>query len=219
MDNDYTLAQQAFLLCYNLDKQRMGRTDHLDYLVRAAVLIELYQGGHLVDEKGKAVPARGATTTDPVLAAVLEEVTQSSPKTWKHWVRRNAKPTKRAVRAALADKRAVSVEQGRVLLVFPHTRTTVKDTRAVKQVRARLKEALRQPTRHADQGGAALVALAAAVELGFVLDRASRRQHKARIKDCMEIAGPAAVGLRKVIQQRRSAAVGGAAAGAAGAGS
>ena len=219
MDNEYTLAEQAFLLCYNLDKQRMTRTDHIDYLVRAAALVELYQAGKIEDNGGKVVPTRGASVTDPVLAAVLDEIGQAPTKSWKHWVRRNAKETKRAVRAGLVDKRAVSVEHGKVLLVFPHTSTTVKDTRAVKHVRARVKEALRQTASRTDPGGAALVALAAAVELGFVLDRGTRREHKARIKQCMEIAGPAAAGLRKLIQQRRSGAMAGATAGATAGGS
>jgi Golgi phosphoprotein 3 (GPP34) len=214
MDNEYTLSQQAFLLCYNLDKQRMTRTDHIDYLVRAATLIELFHNGLIEDKNGKVVPARNASTTDPVLAAVLDEIGQAPTKSWKHWVRRNAKPTKQAVRAALVDRRAVAVEQGRVLLVFPHTFTTVKDTRAVKHVRAKVKDALRQPIAQVDPSGAALVALAAAVEMGFVLDHRTRREYKARIKQCMELAGPAAAGLRKLIQQRRSGAIAGATAGA-----
>jgi Golgi phosphoprotein 3 GPP34 len=219
VDNEYTLAQQAFLLCYDLDKQRMARTDHIDYLVRAATLVELYQGGLIEEKNDKVAPTRGASTTDPVLALVLDEIGQAPTKSWKHWVHRNAKETKRAVRAALVDKRAVSVEKGRVLLIFPHTHTTVKDTRAVKQVRARVKDALRQTSSQTDPGGAALVALAAAVEMGFVLDRRTRREHKARIKQCMEIAGPAAAGLRKLIRQRRSGAIAGATAGATAGGS
>ena len=210
MDNEYTLAEQAFLLCYNLDKQRMTRTDHTDYLVRAAALVELYQSGRIEDRDGKVVPARGASVRDPVLAPVLDEIGRAPTKSWKHWVRHNAKTTKRAVREGLAGKRAVSYEKGKVLLVFPHTTTTVKDTRAVKQVRARVKEALRAPSSQLDPAGAALVALAAAVEMGFVLDRRTRREHKARIKQCMELAGPAATGLRKLIQQRRSGAIAGA---------
>jgi hypothetical protein len=219
VDNEYTLAEQAFLLCYNLDKQRMARTDHVDYLVRAAALVELYQGGQVEDRNGKAGPARGASVRDQALAPVLDEIGQAPNKSWKHWVRHNAKATKRAVRAGLVDKRAVAVEHGRVLLVFPHTTTTVKDTRAVKQVRARVKETLRAPSSQLDPAGAALVALAAAVEMGFVLDRRTRREHKARIKQCMEIAGPAATGLRKLIQQRRSGAIAGASAGASAGGS
>lgn len=215
MDTEYTLTQQAFLLCYNLDKQNMARAEVLDYLVRAATLVELYLGGHLVDDGGRAAPARGARPADRVLGEVLGEIGQAPNKSWKHWVRLHAKGTKRSVRADLVKLRAVTVDKSRVLGLFPHTTVTVRDVRAVKQAQARMKDALRRPPNQIDPGGAALVALAAAAEIGFLLDRKDRREHRARIDQCTEIAGPAAPALRKLLRQRRSGAIGGAVAGSA----
>ncbi|WP_432971661.1 GOLPH3/VPS74 family protein [Dactylosporangium sp. CA-233914] len=50
----HSLPQRIFLLAYNPDKGRVGLGTYLGAMLRAAALADLYRGGHLTDERGRA---------------------------------------------------------------------------------------------------------------------------------------------------------------------
>lgn len=204
----HSMAARLYLLGYDLDRQRLAGRDRIGLLASAAALTELYLSGHLIDQHGK--PAAGAewAATDPVLAEVLACVAQAPGKRWKHWVRRQAKPTALAVRRRLAEEHVITVRHHKVLGVIPRTTITVRDRRLVKQVRADLNRALRAPLSTVAAEDAALVALAATIEVTAVLPGRTRREHKARIRKFADDAGPAVAALRSLIRERTAAAAG-----------
>jgi hypothetical protein len=83
----------------------------------------------------------------------------------------------------------------------------------VKRLAAQVAGALTGPMSRVGERDAALVALAAAGEVGTVLPRAKRRAYKQRIAQLAERGGPATPALRKVIQQLRAASAAASSAG------
>ncbi len=95
------LPDRAFLIAYDVEKQKLTGGDSHGQLIRAAALVELTLAGLLVDENGKP-HTTARRTNDPVLDAVLEQIAASKPRSWKHWVGKDAKITYQAVRERLA---------------------------------------------------------------------------------------------------------------------
>jgi len=138
---------------------------------------------------------------DPVLDGLLQQIAQSGPRPWRHWIGKDARATVRAVRDELETGRWVKVELRQPFLVFNRSYVRVRDTRVVKRLTTQVSAALTGPVSRVGDREAALVGLAAAAELGTILPRARRRAHKQRIALLSERGGPAAPALRKVIQQ------------------
>ena len=205
----HSLAARLYLLCYDLDRQRLTGRDRIGLLTSAAALTELYLSGHLIDQNGK--PATGASwdATDPVLGSVLSLVADAPGRRWKHWVRRQAKPTHCAVRKRLVDEHVITVRHSKVLGMFPRTTIAVRDRRLVKQVRTELNRALREPPARVSREDAALVALAATIEVRAVLTGRVRREHKVRIRQFVDDSGPAVAALRALIKERNAGSAGG----------
>lgn len=90
------------------------------------------------------------------------------------------------------------------------TRVTVRNPRAVKRLAERVSAMLSgsRPLSRT-QRDAAMVTLAAAGEFGTVLPRARRREHRQRIADLSQAAGPIPEALRNTIREARAAAHGG----------
>ncbi|WP_344455806.1 GOLPH3/VPS74 family protein, partial [Actinocorallia aurantiaca] len=86
-----TLPQRIYLLALDPGKGRPLMGTHLNELVRAAALADLYLSGHLTDERGRAAVAVRHPCHDPVLEAVLEELASSRPRKWQHWVGRRGR--------------------------------------------------------------------------------------------------------------------------------
>ncbi|TDQ04453.1 GOLPH3/VPS74 family protein [Labedaea rhizosphaerae] len=204
----HSIAARLYLLCYDLDRQRMTGRDRIGLLTSAAALTELYLSGHLIDQHGKPAPGAAWDATDPVLGEVLTLVAGAPGRRWKHWVRRQAKPTHLGVRTRLAEERVIGVRHSKLLGVFPHTTITIRDRRLAKQVRADLNRALREPLSRVTSADAALVALAATIEVRAVLPARVRREHKVRIRQFVDDSGPAVAALRSLIKEKAASAGG-----------
>ncbi|MEV5413689.1 GPP34 family phosphoprotein [Thermopolyspora sp. NPDC052614] len=202
-----TLPAQLYLLAYDQDKHRLAGGMYFRYLLRAAALTELLFSGRIADESGKVRPVEHARPLDdPVLAQVLQQISESKPRSWQHWIRTHGKATAKAVRDELEAGRWIKVELQRPFLIFSRTVIHVRDPRVVKRLAAEVSAALSAPLTRVEDREAALVALAATAELKTVFPRKRRRTHKDRIAALQERGGPAAPALRKVIQQAQAAA-------------
>lgn len=201
-----TLPQRIYLLALDPGKGRPPLGTHLNELVRAAALADLYLSGHLADEQGRAVVAVRHPCHDPVLEVVLEELASSKPRKWQHWVGRKGRQTAAAVRGQLADGGWVRVEERKILGLFPTRKMTPRDPRLPGRLQRRVSAALRDPLPRVDPVDAALVALSDAGKLRRVLDRNARRTHKRRLKDLAERTGPLPRALKKTLEAQAAAA-------------
>jgi hypothetical protein len=208
MELPASLPQRLYLLAYDTRRQRLRGRTQLGYLLRAAALTDLLLRGLVADDRGKVVAGERRELDDPVLGAVLQQVAESRPRSWSHWVRSGQRPLRLAVREQLEAGGWIQVEQRRVLGVFPASRITVRDTRVRKGLAAIVARTLGAglPAARVEPADAGLVALAAAGELSTAISRRQRREHRQRIARLSERAGPAVPALRKVIQQLRASA-------------
>lgn len=192
-----TLPARLYLLAYDPVKQRLASPGPLGYLLRAAALVDLQLRGHLADRDGTPqVNARMAQPADPVLAGVLRDVAESRPRPWRHWVRKHARATTAAVADQLAAGGWIELQPRRVV---PFDKVTLHRPEAVTELGNLIRAALREstPVAEVDPRAAALVALAAAGDLGTALPV---KQHERRIAALTEVAGEAAPALRTVIR-------------------
>jgi hypothetical protein len=202
-----SLPAQAFLIAYDVERQKLaGGTTH-GILVRAAALVELSLGGQLDDQDGKAHPT-GRGTSDPELAAVLAQIAESKPRVWKYWVAKDHKATYQAVRGRLVLDRVISVEEVKLLGLIPKQHVTVRDTRDVNQLIFQARQAVLggAAVERVAPREAALVSLVAAVELNTVFSGRERREHRAKIKQLAERTGPAVKALRKAVEEQQAVA-------------
>lgn len=205
MDVPGSLTAQLYLLAYDPRKERVVMNHRFPYLMRAAALTDLLFAGRIADDDGKARVVSEAPLGDPVLDDLLQQLAQSKPRPWRHWIGKDGRTTVRAVRDELVRRRWVKVELRRPFLIFTSTHVRVRDTRVVKRLTARVTRALTGPLSRVGDREAALVGLAAIGELGTVLPRAKRQTHEQRITQLSERGGPVAPALRKVIQQAHAA--------------
>ncbi len=205
-----TLPAQLYLLAYDQRKQRIAGGIYFRYLLRTAALTELLLSGRITDESGKPrIVEHARPIDDPVLAHVLEQISESRPRSWQYWIRNYGKATANAIRDELEAGRWIKVELQRPFLIFRRTVIHVRDPRVVKRLAAEVSTTLSAPLTRVEKREAALVSLAATAELKTVFSRERRRTHKTRIAALQERAGPAAPALRKVIQQAQAAAAAG----------
>lgn len=201
----HSLPQRVFLLAYNPDKGRVGLGTNLGAMLRAAALADLYRGGHLTDERGRAAVDPRHPCHDPVLDALLEEIAGSKPHTWQSWIGHRQRAAVRAVRQQLNDGGWVRLQPHKILGLFPNTKVSIRDPRVRKELLSRVNTALHQPTGRIDPADAALVAIIAAGDLTLVLDRKTQRTNKQHIQELTKHSGPIGPALHKSIQ---AAAVG-----------
>lgn len=209
-----SLAATLFLLAYDPDRGRLGRTEELRYLLRGAALIDLSQRGCVADRDGRVRASGTRRTGDPLLDALLREIAEANPKPWRHWIRRGG-GTVGAVRDQLADAGTIRVTTTRVLGIFPVRRITVPDPTLVPGLRDRVSNALRgnESPHSVDPTSATLVALAAAGPLRGVVSRRDRRTYADRIAAFEQHGGAAVPAVRAVLRQVRSARAAAASAG------
>lgn len=206
-----TLPEQVYLLAWDPSNQRARGGWRLGLTLRAAALTDLLLAGHLVDAGKKAETGEPAKNLDPVLAEVLSQFTESRPRTWQHWIRKDRRRIVRSVRDQLAEQGTIRVQYRNVLGFIPVEGIALRDTRSAKQLTRQVSGAVSgsQPLSRLDPYDGALAALAAAGELGTVLTRTQRRKNRKRIRQLDEFTGPVAPALRKAIQNQRTAATSG----------
>jgi hypothetical protein len=207
MDAPESLPGRLYLLAYDTGGQRMTARSELGFVLRAGALTDLMLTGHLTDEGGRARATTAEGPGDPLLDAVLQQIAGSRPRSWQHWVNRQARRFPRQVRDQLAAQGHVRLDPHRVLGLFPSTRVSVRDTRVVKRLATTVSATLRngRPVSALDPRDAALVALAAAGELKVVLPRPVRRAGKRRIEELSTVTGPVPRALRKAIAAAHAA--------------
>ncbi|MFC0533352.1 GOLPH3/VPS74 family protein [Phytohabitans kaempferiae] len=195
-----SLPQRIFLLAYNPEKGRVGLDTYLGAMLRAAALADLYQGGHLTDERGRPAIDVRHPCRDPVLDALLEEIAGSKPHSWQSWIGHRQRATVRAVRQQLNDGGWVHLQPHKILGLFPTTEVTIRDPRVREELLDRVNTTLHKPIGGIDPADAALVAIIAAGDLNLVLDRKTKRANKQRIQELTKLSGPIGPALHKSIQ-------------------
>ncbi|MEV0235845.1 GPP34 family phosphoprotein [Nonomuraea sp. NPDC050786] len=206
-----SLTRSAFLLAFDLRKQKLTQRSELGYLLRAATLAELLLAGNLADESGKA-RARTAPAAEPgsLRAAVWEQISNSPPRSWRRWVRKDTGKAVRVVRDELAAARLISVERHRILL-FPVERITLRKAYLSRRLAERVGRAIRggRPVGHLDEDVRVLAALATAAQLRTVLPSSREtRLRQDRIQQLSAPVEPIATALRKSIEAVRAASEG-----------
>jgi hypothetical protein len=207
MDVPRSLPARVYLAAYDAQRHKLTRTSRLNHLVRTAALEQLTISGHLRDEDGKVAAPGHGTTGDPVLDGVLALVRASERRRpWKHWVQKQGRSTRGALRDQLARERVIRVERRRLLGLVPRDVVTVRDTRAVKTLQRTAAQALSgmTPTPQLAPRDVALAAIAALGELDTVCRGSVRRENRHRIKELVALSGPAVPALKKVLADEAS---------------
>jgi hypothetical protein len=198
-----SLPEEFLLLAYAEDGTPLTDGTHLDNGLGGAVLLELALAARVGIEDKRVVVTDPSPTGDPLLDDNLARV-GAEPKARKpgHWVSKFAKDARPRVLGKLVADEVLTVEEDRVLWVFPRK----KYPSAGRVPPAAEAEAL-QRMRSAVLGSgpveprtAALCALVAATELDRkVLADLDRKQVKTRLKEIGEGAW-AADAVRKAIE-------------------
>lgn len=206
------LPVQLYLLALDERRGRLTARSRLGMLLRAGALVELQQRDRLADgERGRVRVIGGSGAgLDPLLAPVLEQIAGSGPKKWQHWVSKGGRQITASVRRRLIDEGYLREDRARWLGLIPYPTVHLRDPRIRSGLEHRVQAAVRggQPLSRVDPRDAALVALAAAAELGIVLPRSVRRASKRRITGLGERVGPVPAALRKAVQATTQAAAG-----------
>ncbi|NRQ30976.1 GPP34 family phosphoprotein [Nonomuraea sp. NN258] len=207
-----SLTRSAFLLAFDLRKEKLTQRGRLGYLLRAAALAELLLAGNLSDESGKA-RARTAPAAAPgsLPAVIWAQISDSPPHSWKRWVRKDHGKAVRVVCDELAAARLVRVERRRILL-FPVERITPRKAYLSRRLAERVVRAYRdgRPVGHLEQDVRVLAALAAAAGLKTVIPSwLEMRQRQDRIKQLSEPVEPITTALRKSIEAADAASAAG----------
>ncbi|MEZ7124966.1 GPP34 family phosphoprotein [Nonomuraea sp. AD125B] len=206
MKQSESLTRSAFLLAFDLRKDRLTERGALGYLLRAAALAELLLAGNLADESGKA-RALTAPAVEPgsLPAVVWEQIANSPPRSWRRWVQKDHGKAVGVVRDELAAARLISVERRRVLL-FSVERITPRKAYVSRRLIERVGGAIRggRPVGRLDDDVRVLAALATAARLSTVV--ASRRETRSdRIQQLSAPVEPIATALRKSVEAARAA--------------
>ncbi|WP_329562246.1 GOLPH3/VPS74 family protein [Kitasatospora sp. NBC_01266] len=206
MDLPDTLPGRLYLLAYPPDSDRLRYRSDLDLLLRAAALTDLLQRGLLADRDGRPEPDGPAPSRlDPVLVTVLDEVAESRPRRWEHWVRVKGRAIKPAVRDRLGEQGYLDLVEHRVLGLFPTLRPVPREPDVRRRLAAEFEAAFTRPAAEVEPCQAAAVALAAAGEMRTVLSRQRQRAERDRIAELTARTGPVPRALRSAIQGRRAA--------------
>ncbi|MFG1706359.1 GPP34 family phosphoprotein [Nonomuraea sp. M3C6] len=206
-----SLPRSAFLLAFDLRKEKLANRRELGYLLRAAALAELMMGGNLADESGKARAVTApAADAGSLQVAVWEQIASSPPRSWRGWIGKDRSHAYRLVRDELAAAGLIRVERRRILL-FPVERITPRRPYVSRRLAERVGRAVRgsQPIGRLGPDVRVLAALAIAARLKAALSRRERHLHKERIEQLSKPVGPIATALRKSVEAARRDASGG----------
>ncbi|MFB4267361.1 GPP34 family phosphoprotein [Nonomuraea sp. GTA35] len=208
-----TLTHSAFLLAFDLRKERLANRSELGYLLRAAAMAELLLEGSLTDESGKAraLAKPAGAGAGSLRAVVWEQISGSPPRTWRRWIRKDCAKAVRVVRDELAADRLIRVERHRVLFI-PVERIVPRKAYLSRRLAERVGRAIRggQPVGRMERDVRVLAALAVAADMKGVLGRGEARRYRNRIGQLSVPVEPIATALRKAVEAtRQSGADGG----------
>ncbi len=129
MAEQLTVPQAFALLQVEPDGRKSLDGQTLDTGLAGAVLADLALRGAVSLQNGLVTVVDGAATGDPVLDGVVGSIAASgSPRKAKWWVSRLGKQRLRDdVFAGLVERGIISVEQGKVLGLFPTTKHPERD--------------------------------------------------------------------------------------------
>ncbi|MFC5824351.1 GPP34 family phosphoprotein [Nonomuraea insulae] len=211
MKQDESLTRSAFLLAIDLRKERLANRSELGYLLRAAALTELLLAGNLADESGKARAVSAPAGAEPgsLPAIVWEQISNSPPRSWQRWIRKDQGKAIRLVRDELAAAQVIRVERRRVL-IFHVDRIKPRKAYLTRKLAERVGRAIRggQPVSRLELDARVLAALAAAAQT-VLPARWETYQRRDRIEQLSAPIEPVATALRKAVQSAKSAAASG----------
>ncbi|MFG3438171.1 GPP34 family phosphoprotein [Nonomuraea sp. NPDC047897] len=212
VEQSESLTRSAFLLAFDLRKEKLTQREGLGYLLRAAALAELLLAGNLADEAGKA-RALTAPAAEPgtLRAVVWEQISTSPPRSWRRWVQKDNGKAVRLVRDELAAARLIGVERRRILL-FPVERITPRRPYLSRRLAERVGRAIRgdRPVGRLDVDVRVLAALATAARLKTVAPTwRETRPLRDRIRQLSAPVEPIATALRKSVEAAAAASEGG----------
>lgn len=202
-----TLPAKLYLLSVDPDSERLSTPREMGVLLRGAALADLSIRKFVREENGKVVASGTRRVGDPVLDDLLREISESTPRNWKTWVRRGTNSTVRAIEQQLSSADLVSVRELRVLGIFPARRIGIVDTEIARDLRENVRTTFygTESIELIDKFDAALVLLAAAGGLRGLIPRKDERKHADRMKALEQRAGGAVPGVLRVIQQVKQA--------------
>ncbi|MEV6273095.1 GPP34 family phosphoprotein [Kribbella sp. NPDC051936] len=203
-------AARVLLLAYDPERGRLTARSKLGKVLRAAVLVDLQLSGNVVDDGGRVRVTNSPAPADVVAAEVLEELSATGPRRWRHWIDRRGGATVRQVRDELARARLIKVEPRRVLRIFPADRITLRHPLVRRHLLQSANDTLR-PSRlvsRVDLRDASVVVLASTADLRTVLTKDQRTRHKDRLAQLAVRVGPVVPALKKSLQQSQYSAGG-----------
>ncbi|MFI7129630.1 GPP34 family phosphoprotein [Nonomuraea sp. NPDC050153] len=202
--------RSAFLLAFDVRRERPAGRRELGYLLRAAALAELMLSGSLADESGKARAVTAPASPGPLQAAVWEQISGSPPRSWRSWIRKERSQAYRLVRDELEAARLVRVERHRVLL-FPVERVTPRKPYLSRRLAEQVARAVHggRPVGRLSQDVRVLAALAAATRLKTVLPAREWRRHRRRVEELSAPIEPITTALRKNVEAAANASAAG----------
>ncbi|WP_329625664.1 GPP34 family phosphoprotein [Streptomyces sp. NBC_01255] len=199
------------LIAFGEGSGRLPVRQSLAPVVRGALLVELLDGGALVDEAG-TVRVAGEAPRDAVLREVWQRIGTEPGRTWLYWVRKDGRASVHDVLRGLEKDGLVERSTGRVFGVFPLNRAalTPAGLAAAAEMRAAVVAVVEEPAAPRAPGGVALLAgiAYAGGQLGAVLGADRRRLFKERLTVLFDGAAPVSPAVRRVVQDLQGAAVG-----------
>lgn len=203
------LTRSAFLLAFDLRKDRLVQRMELGHLLRAAALAELLLRGCLADDGGKvkAVHPPAGVGSASLPAVLWEEISASPPRSWRRWIRKDHAKAVTLVRDELAADRLIRVERRRVLL-FPVERVVPRRPYVSRRLAERVARAVRggRPVSRVEPDIRILAALAAAARLRTVVTAQETRANRDRLEHLAHPIEPIATALRKAVDAAKHAA-------------
>ncbi|PWI44885.1 GPP34 family phosphoprotein [Streptomyces sp. ICBB 8177] len=201
-----TLPERLYLLAIRPGHAVPAQAADLGVILRAAALADLHLRRLLVDEGGRpAATGSAPASLSPLLADPLEAITKAAPRPWRRWVETGHHGLARTVRARLVEDGVLDLAERRMLGLFPVRVPMPADPGLPDALRASALAALEAAGGTVEPQEAALVVLAAIGRLRTVLPFRLRREHRARLQELTDAAGPVPQALRHALRSRRAA--------------
>ncbi|KAB8193482.1 GPP34 family phosphoprotein [Nonomuraea phyllanthi] len=207
MNPDESLPRAAFLLAFDLRKERLTDRGGLGCLLRAAALAELVMRGNLADQAGCPRALHPPADPGPLQAALWEQVAGSPPRSWRHWIRKDRSRAFRLVRDELEAAHLIRVERRRLLLF-----TVERITPCRPYLSRRLAERVGRAVSGGRPGGRlgedvrVLAALATAARLDVAMPKPEWHDHPRGAAALTEPVEPVATSLRRNLDAAAMAA-------------